>query len=292
MRSLFILAALTCALFLQAQSIKFVKFSSLDDAIELAQTEGKPIFVDTYASWCGWCKYMDQNIFSDAQTTSFYNKHFINIKVDADKSSSYQFTDKFDISGLPALLILNENGELITRSDGAFTDVDEFIAFGQSALYQLHPETGPWHESREQYQNGDRSPEFLVDHAFNLIDADAEDEEIDEVIQTYWETSKSNDLLDENNLLMYLVFTDDLDHELTRKFMKQKEELIDAYGEDLIDEKLISLIEINLYAAIDSHNQSQYEAVKSFTYEAFKDSDTIDVDEILDEINEIWFAES
>lgn len=292
MRTLMIIAAMTCALFVQAQQMKFVKFSTLDDAIALAQQEGKPIFIDTYASWCGWCKYMDQNIFSDASAGSFFNKHFVNIKVDADKSSSYHFTDKFDISGLPALLILDENGDLLARSDGAITDVDEFIDFGQSALYQVHPETGPWHESRKQYENGERSLDFLVDHAFNLLDAQADDSEINELVKVYWETSSSQDLTDENNLIMYLVFTDNLDHELTRQFISQKEEILEKYGEDLVNEKYISLIEINLYDAIETHNNNKYEAVKSFSYEVFKDSDSIDVDEILDEITEIWFAES
>jgi thiol-disulfide isomerase/thioredoxin len=288
MRTLIILTTMTCALFVQAQEMKFAKFTSLDDAVKQAKTEGKPIFVDTYASWCGWCKYMDQNIFSDANVAAFYNQHFINLKVDADKSSSYAFTDKFDISGLPALLILDENGELLGRSDGAFTDIDEFIDFGQAALYQLHPETGPWHESRVEYQNGERSLDFLVDHAFNLVDAGADDIEIEQVVQTYWSESQSSDLLEENNLLMYIVFTDQLEHELTKKFMQQKEELIDAYGEDMVNDKLISLISINLYAAIDSRNHHEYEAIKSFTYEAFKDSPTVNVDEILDEVIEIW----
>ena len=74
------------------------------------------------------------------------------------------------------------------------------------------------------------------------------------------------------------------------KFAKftSKEELIDAYGEDMVNDKLISLISINLYAAIDSRNHHEYEAIKSFTYEAFKDSPTVNVDEILDEVIEIW----
>jgi len=44
----------------------------------------------------------------------------------------------------------------------------------------------------------------------------------------------------------------------------------------------------NSYADIDSHNHHEYEAIKSFTYEAFKDSATVNVDEILDEVIEIW----
>ncbi len=37
------------------------------EALELAKSENKPIFLDVYATWCGPCKRLKKNTFSDQE---------------------------------------------------------------------------------------------------------------------------------------------------------------------------------------------------------------------------------
>ena len=68
------------SLFCQAQSgIEFFH-GSWDEALELAKKEHKAIFMDAYAEWCGPCKRMAKNIFTQKEVGDFFNKHFINVK--------------------------------------------------------------------------------------------------------------------------------------------------------------------------------------------------------------------
>ncbi|MCI0751442.1 MAG: thioredoxin family protein, partial [Flammeovirgaceae bacterium] len=38
-----------------------VQWLTFEQAVEKAKTEKRPIFIDVYTDWCGWCKVMDKN---------------------------------------------------------------------------------------------------------------------------------------------------------------------------------------------------------------------------------------
>ena len=48
-----------------------------EEALELAKSERKIILIDAYASWCGPCKVMAKNVFTQAEVGDFYNNNFI-----------------------------------------------------------------------------------------------------------------------------------------------------------------------------------------------------------------------
>jgi len=52
-------------------------------ALEVARAEGKLIVADVYTDWCGWCKRMDQTIYSDPTIVAL-SKQQVFIKVNAE----------------------------------------------------------------------------------------------------------------------------------------------------------------------------------------------------------------
>ncbi len=66
----------------QAQEIKWM---SWEQAMEANQKAPKKIFVDVYTDWCGWCKVMDRNTFSDSGVTAYINKNFYPVKLNAEQ---------------------------------------------------------------------------------------------------------------------------------------------------------------------------------------------------------------
>ena len=52
-----------------------------------AKAEGKPIFMDFYATWCGPCKFISQNIFTQKAVGDFMNENFINVAVQMDQTA-------------------------------------------------------------------------------------------------------------------------------------------------------------------------------------------------------------
>jgi len=75
---------------LTSQGIEFFH-GSWEEALEIAQQEDKPIFVDAYASWCGPCKRMAANVFPQAKVGEVFNANFINMKLDMEKPEAAKF---------------------------------------------------------------------------------------------------------------------------------------------------------------------------------------------------------
>ncbi|MDR6781550.1 thioredoxin-related protein [Pedobacter africanus] len=55
---------------------------------EKAKKENKYLFVDCFTTWCGPCKYMTSTIFPQEKVGDFFNKNFVNVKVQFDKTKN------------------------------------------------------------------------------------------------------------------------------------------------------------------------------------------------------------
>ncbi|MEZ4982775.1 MAG: thioredoxin family protein [Saprospiraceae bacterium] len=82
-----------------------------EEALEEATKQEKVIFVDTYASWCGPCKRMAATVFPNAKAGEFFNKHFINVKLDYEKEEAATFRKKYPVQAFPTLYFIDYDGE-------------------------------------------------------------------------------------------------------------------------------------------------------------------------------------
>lgn len=94
-----------------AQSIDFV-LNDLDKAKSLSIAKNKALFIDTNASWCTQCKKMDR-IFQDPEVGAFFNKHFVNVKIDMGTSQyAVDIKRDYDVIFLPTMIILDVEGRV------------------------------------------------------------------------------------------------------------------------------------------------------------------------------------
>lgn len=95
----------------------FNKDQDLTSTLEMAEKQGKHVFVDFYASWCLPCQLMDDEVFNKPEVYKFMNKNFINYKVDVEKTNGANLRLIFGADNLPTLLFLNAKGKVIERHD-------------------------------------------------------------------------------------------------------------------------------------------------------------------------------
>ena len=78
------------------------------EAFRKARERNQPILVDLGATWCPWCKLMEQDSYSDPITAAFIDSHFVAVKVDfdADPKLSAEFERAQAFANLPAGLPL------------------------------------------------------------------------------------------------------------------------------------------------------------------------------------------
>lgn len=98
-----------------------------------AKKENKQIFLDFYTVWCAPCKKMAIEVFPLPEAGAFYNKHFINVKVDAEKGEGIALAKEYRPSGYPTLVFTDADGKQLYRTMGA-ENAQELIKHAQVAL--------------------------------------------------------------------------------------------------------------------------------------------------------------
>ena len=71
-----------------------INWLSLEEASSLYMQNPKPMFIDVYTDWCGWCKKMDASTFQDRDIAQYLNANFYPVKLDAETSDSVKFMGK------------------------------------------------------------------------------------------------------------------------------------------------------------------------------------------------------
>lgn len=138
-----------------SQGIEFFH-GSWEEALEEAKKQEKVIFIDAYATWCGPCKRMAAEVFPDEKVGEFYNRHFINMKLDMEKGEGLTFRKTYPVSAFPTLYFISGDGEVVDKVRGA-QDVDGFLKLGEKVLGLADNSA----EYATEYEKGKRDPELM-----------------------------------------------------------------------------------------------------------------------------------
>lgn len=87
---LIVMLIITSMTFAQQKGVKWMSFEEVKAAMT---QQPKKIFIDVYTDWCGWCKRMDKDTFSDSIIASYINENYYAIKMNAET------TDTISIKG-------------------------------------------------------------------------------------------------------------------------------------------------------------------------------------------------
>lgn len=106
---------------------------SFDEALKQAKTQNKYIFVDAYASWCGPCKMLKTNTFTNEKAAAFFNSTFVNVSIDMEKGQGPDLAAQWGIQAYPTLIIFNPQGKPVLGTVG-FINASQLIQFAKQAL--------------------------------------------------------------------------------------------------------------------------------------------------------------
>lgn len=116
----FLSLILTVALTSMAFAAKEGWLDDLEKAKAQAKAENKKILLDfTGSDWCGWCKKLDKEVFSQQAWKDYAAKHLVLVEVDfprgfqlpeATKKQNDELAKKFKIQGYPTIVITSASG--------------------------------------------------------------------------------------------------------------------------------------------------------------------------------------
>ena len=105
--------------FFSAKAQEEVAWMTLQEAIAKTRESPRKIMVDVYTDWCGWCKRMDRNTFSNPVIARYINTHFYPVKLNAetkkeitlgDRTYSYVETGRRGYNELAIILLKGQMG--------------------------------------------------------------------------------------------------------------------------------------------------------------------------------------
>ncbi len=71
-----------------------LKWMTLKEAQEAMLKEKKPILIDLYTDWCGWCKVMDKKTYTNAKVIAYLQQNFYPVKLNAESREAIKWNEK------------------------------------------------------------------------------------------------------------------------------------------------------------------------------------------------------
>lgn len=156
------LAALaTLTGFAQDRSINFAPETiTVEELFAQAKASGKIIFLDCFTSWCGPCKMMARDVFTNNEVADFFNANFYNAKLDMEKEQGAILNKKYGITAYPTMLFIDPESRFIVHTVIGAHQPADLIAEAKKAL---DPALS-MEKVKAAYEAGDKTPKTVNDY--------------------------------------------------------------------------------------------------------------------------------
>jgi thioredoxin-related protein len=71
-----------------------IDWVTVESAAGKLQKEKRPVLIDLYTTWCGWCRQMDKKTYSNKQVAQYLQEKFYTVKVDAETKAAITWNGK------------------------------------------------------------------------------------------------------------------------------------------------------------------------------------------------------
>lgn len=231
-----LLLAICCTGVARAQQSEGIRFfeGTWEEALLQAKKEGKMIFMDCYADWCGPCANMVKTIFPLKEVGDFFNRHFINLKCNMEKGEEGKALQRrFDVVGYPTYLFVTDEGYAALKGAG-YMKADAFIALAEKALTVGH------NGNEERFAKGERGEAFLKEYVGESLSFHQADK-VESVLNQIYEEQGRKILRDKDYWEAFECCAADINAPLSVAFGKEYKKLYKVHGKYAVDQKIRNL---------------------------------------------------
>jgi uncharacterized protein YyaL (SSP411 family) len=89
-------------------SNKEIKWLGWTEGFEKGNKEGKVMLIDAYTDWCGWCKRMDKDTYSNPEVIDYINANFVPIKFNPEIENVKYNVEGQELNGMELYSLLTQ----------------------------------------------------------------------------------------------------------------------------------------------------------------------------------------
>jgi thiol:disulfide interchange protein len=98
-----------------------------DQALQKAKAGKKLVMVDIYTDWCGWCKKLDRDVYTNEQVEKKLARDFVSVKINPEKEAgNAQLARQFGTRGFPHIVFADADGKKVAEIRG-YIAADAFL---------------------------------------------------------------------------------------------------------------------------------------------------------------------
>jgi len=207
--------------------------SSWEDILSKAKKENKLIFIDAYTTWCGPCKMMAKNVFTDTEVGTLFNQNFINVKLDMEKEPGLSLKSKLNVTAYPTLIFVDSDINIEHKAVGALPKAD-FLKFGNQVLGSAM-KLSDYNEAYEK--DGISNFKFLVDY-LKMLKSAGENAKLKDVVLDYFDKLESEKLLKGDNWALFKEYIHNSDNKAFQYLLSNRKQFENLFGDKEVGEKI------------------------------------------------------
>lgn len=216
---------------LAKRSIQFTE-GTWKEILALAAKENKPIFVDCYTVWCGPCKQMAAEVFTDPIVAEYFNSTFINVKVDMEKGEGIDLKNHYEVRAFPTFLYLDPKGNVVSRIVGSMPAA-EFVKASKKGM----SESG-LAAMNKRYASGERSEKFILEYLSVLEEAYLQ-KEAQAVVVEYFSSFEFSALKEKKNWDLFAKYIEDANSDVFKYVHANRPEFYTIFGKEQVERRMM-----------------------------------------------------
>lgn len=154
-----------------------VNWMTMEEMAKAQEKEPRKVLIDVYTTWCGPCKIMDANTFTNADVIKYINANFYAVKFNAEspdavkfkgqtytnegynpnargRNSVHDFTKALRVSAYPTIVYLDEELNMIAPIKGYQTppQIELYLKFMSTNAYKTVQSQEEWEAYLNEFE--------------------------------------------------------------------------------------------------------------------------------------------